>query len=41
MTGSGSACFGVFDQKEIDLAANYFKKNFPDWIIKKTKLNDF
>ena len=41
MTGSGSACFGVFNQKEIDLAANYFEKNFSDWIIKKTKLNDF
>ncbi|MEC7960895.1 MAG: 4-(cytidine 5'-diphospho)-2-C-methyl-D-erythritol kinase [Pseudomonadota bacterium] len=41
MTGSGSACFGVFNQKEINLAANYFEKNFSDWIIKKTKLNDF
>ena len=41
MTGSGSACFGIFDQKEIDLALSYFEKNFPGWIIKKTKLNDF
>jgi len=41
MTGSGSACFGIFDQKEIDLASSYFEKNFPGWIVKKTKLNDF
>ena len=41
MTGSGSACFGIFDEKEIDLAFNYFEKNFPSWIIKKTKLNNF
>ena len=41
MTGSGSACFGIFDEKEIDLALNYFKKNFPGWFIKKTKLNNF
>ena len=41
MTGSGSACFGIFDEKEIDLALNYFKKNFPGWVIKKTKLNNF
>tara|TARA_B100000902_G_scaffold366211_1_gene387803 strand:+ start:129 stop:998 length:870 start_codon:yes stop_codon:yes gene_type:complete len=41
MTGSGSACFGIFDEKEIDLALNYFEKNFPSWIIKKTKLNNF
>ena len=41
MTGSGSACFGIFDEKEIDLALNYFKKNFPGWVINKTKLNNF
>jgi 4-diphosphocytidyl-2-C-methyl-D-erythritol kinase len=41
MTGSGSACFGLFDEKEIDLASSYFEKNFPGWVIKKTKLNDF
>lgn len=41
MTGSGSACFGIFDEKEIDLALNYFKKNFPGCVIKKTKLNNF
>ena len=41
MTGSGSACFGIFDEEEIDLASNYFEKNFPDWVVKKTKLNDF
>ena len=41
MTGSGSACFGIFDEKEIDFALNYFEKNFPNWIIKKTKLNNF
>ena len=41
MTGSGSACFGIFDEKEIDLASSYFEKNFPSWVIKKTKLNDF
>ena len=41
MTGSGSACFGIFDEKEIDLASNYFKRNFPGWVVKKTKLNDF
>lgn len=41
MTGSGSACFGIFDEKEIDLASSYFEKNFPGWVIKKTKLNDF
>ena len=41
MTGSGSACFGIFDEKEIDLAANYFERNFPGWVVKKTKLNDF
>tara|TARA_B100001115_G_scaffold114820_1_gene85253 strand:+ start:1243 stop:2112 length:870 start_codon:yes stop_codon:yes gene_type:complete len=41
MTGSGSACFGIFDEKEIDLALNYFERNFPGWVVKKTKLNDF
>ena len=41
MTGSGSACFGIFDEKEIDLASNYFERNFPGWVVKKTKLNDF
>ena len=41
MTGSGSACFGIFDEKEIDLASSYFEKNFPGWVINKTKLNDF
>jgi len=41
MTGSGSACFGIFDEKEIDFALNYFEKKFPSWIIKKTKLNNF
>ena len=41
MTGSGSACFGIFDKKDIDLASNYFEKNFPSCVVKKTKLNDF
>ena len=41
MTGSGSACFGIFDKKDIDLASNYFEKNFPSYVVKKTKLNDF
>ena len=31
----------IFDEKEIDLASSYFEKNFPGWVIKKTKLNDF
>jgi len=41
MTGSGSACFGIFDENTIDLALNYFEKNFPSCFVKKTKLNDF
>ena len=41
MTGSGSACFGIFHEKDIDFASNYFEKNFPSCIVKKTKLNDF
>ena len=41
MTGSGSACFGIFHEKDIDFASNYFEKNFPSCFVKKTKLNDF
>ena len=41
ISGSGSACFGIFESKDIVEAKVYFEKKFPHWIIEKTKLNDF
>jgi 4-diphosphocytidyl-2-C-methyl-D-erythritol kinase len=40
MTGSGSACFGLFEDKFIDKAIKNITKEYPDWIVKKTILND-
>ena len=40
MTGSGSACFGFFEDKSIDLALRKITKDHPDWLVKKTFLND-
>jgi 4-diphosphocytidyl-2-C-methyl-D-erythritol kinase len=40
MTGSGSACFGFFEDKFIDKAIKNITKEYPDWIVKKTILND-
>lgn len=39
MTGSGSACFGIFeDQKKLDLAAENFEKKFANFFVKKIKI---
>jgi 4-diphosphocytidyl-2C-methyl-D-erythritol kinase len=40
MTGSGSACFGFFEDESIDLALRKISKDHPDWLVKKTFLND-
>ena len=40
MTGSGSACFGLFESKFIDKAFDSIKKEHPEWLIEKTLLND-
>ena len=40
MTGSGSACFGFFEDESIDLALRKITKDHPDWLVKKTFLND-
>lgn len=40
MTGSGSACFGFFEDESIDLALRKISKDYPDWLVKKTFLND-
>ena len=40
MTGSGSACFGFFEDKLINKAIKNITKEYPDWIVKKAILND-
>jgi 4-diphosphocytidyl-2C-methyl-D-erythritol kinase len=40
MTGSGSACFGFFEDKFINKAIKNITKEYPDWIVKKAMLND-
>ena len=40
MTGSGSACFGFFDDKFIDEAMENIDKSYPHWVVEKTILND-
>ena len=40
MTGSGSACFGFFEDKFINKAIKNITKEYPDWIVKKAILND-
>ena len=40
MTGSGSACFGFFDDKFIDEAMENIDKSHPHWVVEKTILND-
>ena len=40
MTGSGSACFGLFKSEFIDKAFDSIKKEHPEWLIEKTLLND-
>jgi 4-diphosphocytidyl-2-C-methyl-D-erythritol kinase len=40
MTGSGSACFGFFEDKFINKAIKNITKEYPDWIFKKDMLND-
>ncbi len=39
MSGSGSSCFGLFEnEKELNLAYNSLKNDFPEFYIKKTQL---
>jgi 4-diphosphocytidyl-2-C-methyl-D-erythritol kinase len=39
MSGSGSACFGVFDDvKKLATAEKYFVQKFPDFFVKKIKI---
>ena len=40
MTGSGSACFGFFEDKFIDNAMENIDKSYPHWVVEKTILND-
>ena len=40
MTGSGSACFGFFEDKFINKAIKNITNEYPDWIVKKAILND-
>ena len=40
MTGSGSACFGFFEDKFIDYAMENIDKSYPHWVVEKTILND-
>lgn len=40
MTGSGSACFGFFEDKFIDHAMENIDKSYPHWVVEKTILND-
>ena len=39
MSGSGASCFGIFsDKKSLDLAEEFFTKNFPKFFIRKVKI---
>lgn len=39
MSGSGASCFGIFDNKKnLDLAAESFAKNHPNFFVKKVKI---
>ncbi len=39
MSGSGSSCFGLFkDKKDLEIAYENLKNNFPNFYIEKTKL---
>ena len=39
MTGSGSCCFAVFDEKDLaQEAANSLKRHYPDWWIYQSKI---
>jgi 4-diphosphocytidyl-2-C-methyl-D-erythritol kinase len=39
MTGSGSACFGIFDDEDgVNIAAKKFEKNFPNFFATKAKV---
>ena len=40
MSGSGSACFGLFHESSIDRAKEKIAKKYPNWMIKKALLND-
>lgn len=38
MTGSGSACFGIFPEVKIDFAEKQIKFFYADWFVRKCKL---
>jgi 4-diphosphocytidyl-2-C-methyl-D-erythritol kinase len=39
MSGSGASCFAIFDdQKNLQLAAEFFQKNFPNFFVKPVKI---
>ena len=39
MSGSGSSCFGIFtDEKSLEQAEIFFKKNFAEFFVKKIKI---
>ena len=39
MTGSGSSCFAVFDEKDLaQEATNTLKRHHPDWWIYQSKI---
>lgn len=39
MSGSGASCFGIFtNEKSLDLAEEFFAKNFPLFFVKKVKI---
>ncbi len=39
MSGSGASCFGIFASEEkLNLAAEFFTKNFPNFFVKKTTI---
>ncbi len=39
MSGSGASCFGIFaDENSLDLANDFFAKNFPNFFVRKVKI---
>ena len=39
MTGSGSCCFAVFDEKDLaQEATNTLKSHYPDWWVYQSKI---
>ena len=38
MTGSGSACFGIFPEVKIDFVEKQIKDFYGDWFVRKCKL---